>query len=142
MVKLFGIFISMVFIASCGIRENRGLSRLEKRQRDTMKNPYWIGMMDDTATIYAAAVSAFDLYWKNREKPVRDEDNEGQDLFSGDKDKTPENKPPANLDLVYDYKRFLHWKQTNQYKLKEDGRVMTAWDILQQWKKEHSDTAR
>jgi hypothetical protein len=35
------------------------------------KFPYWIEMMNDTATNYFEAVKAFDLFWKSRILPVR-----------------------------------------------------------------------
>lgn len=129
-----------VALAACsGYKHRKQLKSLAKRQQDTMEHPYWKTMMDDTLATYASTVSAFELYWKDKKRPVRDEDNEGKNLF--EKEKEEEEGGEGNYDEVFDYKRFLAWKQKSQNLIKPDGRVMTQYEILQEWKKRYTDTA-
>lgn len=131
----FAVFIFILAVQCVGIKQKRAANKLAKRQADTMQTPYWKAMMDDTNSLYHLTISAFDLYWKNKKRPIRDEDNEGKDLFGQDKD-----EELGNIDQVFDYKRFLNWKQKNQYKIKPDGRVMTSYDIIKLWKHDHLDS--
>ncbi len=105
-------------------KNDKALRRLKNAQQDTMHHAYWVKMMNDTNTNYYAAISAFDLFWKDKEKPVRDEDNEGQDIY-GD-DTTQQMKYG---DYVFQYKQFLHWKEVNKNLVKPDGKVMTPFEI-------------
>lgn len=126
----------LFFIVQCsGIKQRQEAKRLVKRQADTMQHPYWIDMMDDTNSLYNSTLSAFNLYWKNKKRPVRDSDNEGQNLFGTNQDDNL-----GNLDQVFNYKRFLNWKQKSQYMIKPNGKVMTAYDILTIWKQEQTDS--
>jgi hypothetical protein len=135
------IFLFSVAVVSC--RSKSEQVKTEVIPSDSLANyPYWIEMMSDPNVNYYAAVEAFDKYWENREKPT-EEDGEGQDLF--DTDKTDEEKAVAanrSIEYVYEYKQFLHWQQTNKNLLKPDGTIMTAEEILEQWKKQSGDTLK
>ncbi|MBS3914961.1 MAG: hypothetical protein KG003_10700 [Bacteroidetes bacterium] len=131
---LFGVVFCLY--ACSHIQARRNAKEFTRRQQDTMQTAYWKTMMADTLVPFAATVSAFELYWKGKQRPIRDEDNEGENIF--EREKKEENS--GNLNEVYDYKKFLNWKQKNQYRIKENGMVMTEYDIIQQWKKDHSDT--
>ena len=91
-------------------------------------------MMDSPNVNYYAAVRAFDLYWENREKPT-EPDGEGQDIFTPNKGN--ETHP---MEYIYEYKRFLDWKQRNKNLVKPDGTIMSGDEIIEQWKKSQSDT--
>ena len=138
--RLFYLFVIAFSCTQCaGIKQRHLAKVFAKKQRDTMETPYWKAMMEDTLSNFAATVHAFDSYWKNKKKPVLDEENEGKDIYNSNK---KEDEELGNLDQVFDYKRFLAWKQKNQYRVKENGLIMTEYDILQQWKKEHADTTK
>ncbi len=122
------------------MKQKRLVKNLLKRQADTMQNPYWITMMDDTNNLYSQTISAFDLYWQNRKKPIEEDINEGKNIYNPE---VKEDSAKGNLDYVFEYKRFIAWEQKNQYRIKPDGRIMTEYDILQQWKKsKQQDTAQ
>ena len=135
------LFVFGVAVVSC--KSKSELAKTDTTQLDSLANyPYWIDMMSDPNVNYYAAVEAFEKYWENREKPT-EEDGEGQDLF--DKDKTDEEKAAAanrSIEYVYEYKQFLHWQQTNKNLLKPDGTILTADEILEQWKKQSGDTLK
>ena len=104
--------------------------------------PYWIDMMNDSNVNYYDAVTAFDTYWENRVKPTED-DGEAVDIF--DKQKTPKQEAEDKLrsvEYVYEYKQFLHWKQSNKNLVKPDGSILTNEEILEQWKKQTEDRTR
>jgi hypothetical protein len=130
------IVVAFFMCACSNIQARRNAKAFNRRQQDTMQTAYWKTMMEDTLVPFSATVSAFELYWKGKERPIRDEDNEGENIF--ERDKKEENS--GNLNEVYDYKKYVNWKHKNQYRIKENGRVMTEYDIIQQWKKEHPDS--
>lgn len=130
------VFLTILMFSCAHYKQKQANRKLMERQLDTSNTPYWKTMMDDTLVPYASTVSAFDLYWKNKKRPIKDEINEGKDIFGGGSS----NDISGNYDEVFEYKRFLQWKQKSQYKLKPDGRVMTDYELLQQWKKTKQDS--
>lgn len=93
-------------------------------------------MIDSPNVNFYAAVRAFDLYWKNRERPT-EPDGEGQDIFSPDA--KLKQKP---TEYVYEYKRFLNWKERNKDLVKPDGTIMTGEEIIEYWKHMQQDTSQ
>lgn len=131
--------ISLV-ISACQSQQLKHHHRvLAKRMQDTIQNAYWVAMMDDSTCTYQAAVSAFDLYWKHREKPVDPDLNEGKDIFENDSSEAFEKR---DLSLVWEYKCFLNWQKESRYLLKPDGKVMTPSDILKQWHSTQKDSIK
>jgi hypothetical protein len=116
---------------------------IDIQQVDTLTlHPYWIDMMNDSNINYYEAVNAFDKYWENRTPPT-EKDGEAQDLF--DKPKTPEQEAEQltrSTEFVFQYKKFLNWKQTHKNLVKPDGTIMTQEEILEQWEKQNKDRTR
>ena len=105
-------------------KNQKALQRFQKAQTDTMNTPYWIAMMYDSNANYYSTISAFELFWKNKARPVRDQDNEGRNIFGNDTAQDMQNG-----EYVMEHKQYLHWKQTSQNLVKPDGKVMTPFEI-------------
>jgi hypothetical protein len=88
-------------------------------QTDTI--PRWVEMMKDEKVNYHEAVKAFDEFWKNKEKPV--EENE---IFEG-KAGNRKQRVVANPDTrkyAFEYKKFLNWKRAVSPFVQPDGRIL------------------
>jgi hypothetical protein len=136
------IVCSLAFsVLSCKSRTTDSNIVLEEVDTLTLF-PYWIDMMNDSNVNYYDAVTAFDTYWENRVKPT-EKDGEAVDIF--DKQKTPEQKAQEELrsvEYVYEYKKFLNWKQSNKNLVKPDGTILTQEEILEQWEKQTQERTR
>lgn len=110
-------------------------------QNDSFENfPYWIAMIDSPNVNYYKAVEAFEKYWEHREKPT-EEDGEAKDIFEKNKSEEEKSKEAnRSKEYVYEYKRFLNWQQRTKNLIKPDGTIMTAEEIIEQWKKNNNDT--
>lgn len=101
------------------------------------KHPVWIDMIYKEETNYFQAVKAFDLYWKNRELPVeeeeildskfqkeREEDEKGffYRLFHRNEEEAKE--------YAFEYKRFKHWQREVEPYVQADGRILTKAEQL------------
>jgi hypothetical protein len=97
----------------------------------------WINLIDSQGINYYKVVESFDKYWEHRQRPTEN-DGEGADIFGKDKvnEEKEENRP---IQYVYEYKRFLNWQQRNKNLVKADSTIMTAEEILEQWKKSNNE---
>lgn len=93
--------------------------------------PEWIKMMDDPNVNYFEAVSAFNDYWKNKEKPVGEEE-----IFAAKNSKIRENKEKEAMLYSFEYKKFLLWQKKNLAYVKSDGTLLTQDEKLEIWEKE------
>lgn len=121
---MFRIALLFLVLTACMSKNQKALQRFQKAQTDTMNTPYWIAMMNDSNANYYSTISAFELFWKNKARPVRDQDNEGRNIFGNDTAQDMQNG-----EYVMEYKQYLHWKQTSQNLVKPDGKVMTPFEI-------------
>ena len=130
-------FITLVY--ACG--SSNKSSKKEISKNDSLANyPYWISMMDSPNVNYYKAVAAFNKYWEHREKPT-EEDGEAKDIYGKVKSKEEKEKEAnRSTEYVYEYKRFLNWQQRNKNLVKPDGTIMTPEEIIEQWKKNQTDT--
>lgn len=88
-------------------------------QRDTI--PRWVEMMRDEKANYHEALKAFNEFWKDREKPVE------EDEIFGRKAGNKEQRMMANPDTrkyAFEYKRFLNWKRAVAPFVQPDGRIL------------------
>jgi|TARA_B110000902_G_scaffold90400_2_gene107475 hypothetical protein len=139
--KLLLISSILIILFSCKSPNTAIVSEIP--QEDTLAlYPYWIDMMSDSNVNYYEVVNAFDTYWENRIPPT-EKDGEAQDIF--DKDKTPEQEANENArttEFVFEYKKFLNWKQTNKNLVKPDGTIMSDQEVLEQWKQQQQERQR
>ena len=140
-VLLLFVFFFVLVNSACKTKSHRHKSLA--KQKDSLENyPLWIDMMNDPNVNYYKAVEAFNKYWEHRPKPTED-DGEGKGIFGKDKSKEEkEEEANRSIQYVYEYKQFLNWMQTNKNLVKPDGTIMTQEEILEQWKKQNTDTLK
>ncbi|MEI7977682.1 MAG: hypothetical protein WCI53_02455 [Bacteroidota bacterium] len=121
--------ISLLFIfGNCKSKSTNKTDEIASKNIDTLSNfPYWIAMMDDPKANYYLAIDAFEKYWSDRERPT-EKDGEGIDIFEKDKKESEKKKP---IELVYEYKRFLNWKEKYKDLVKPDGTIMSQEEIIE-----------
>ena len=94
------------------------------------KTPEWIKMINNPNVNYFDAVSNFNKYWENKQKPV--EENE---IFAAKDSKIRKNKKEEIL-YRFEYKKFVLWQKTNLAFVKKDGTLLTQRERLEIWEKE------
>ncbi len=100
-------------------------------QKKEKEIPNWIEMMNNPDINYFEAVTSFDNYWKNREKPI--EENE---IFVAKNSKVREIKSPEALQYSFEYKKFIFWKRKTLPFVKKDGTIMTKEEQIELWENE------
>lgn len=98
------------------------------------KFPQWIVMMDDPSCNYFEAVKAFDLFWKNRKKPLEEKEVLGsiaEESISDDKALTRRLKklPAESRNLTFQYKKFLYWAEMIKPYVQENGSILSEAEI-------------
>ncbi|MCZ8286099.1 MAG: hypothetical protein O9353_11655 [Bacteroidia bacterium] len=101
-------------------------------------------MMNDSTVNYFEIKKAFDLFWQNKPLPTEEEEIIGErngkarekesflkNLFKSKKEKQEEDSNK----YAFAYKKFKHWELINLPYVQEDGRILTANERLEQWKK-------
>lgn len=110
-----------------------------KENADYGKYPYWISMMHDPAVNYFDALEAYDAFWKNREKPVLEEEElmgTGADAANEHRQKLNKRELREQQELqqyAYDVKYFEHWKRSVEPYVQSDGRILSSDERLQIW---------
>lgn len=102
------------------------------------KHPVWIQMVDKEETNYFEATKAFDLYWKNRELPLEEEevlDSKFQKERKADEKGFfyrlfHRNEEEARK-YAFEYKKFKHWQRSVEPYVQEDGRILSKAEQLQ-----------
>jgi hypothetical protein len=98
--------------------------------------PYWIEMMDEPNANYFEVQRAFNLYWKDKTPPVR-EDNEARDIFNS---QNIDISRPS--DYVYEYKRYKFWERYYKDLLDVDGFIMSPERIYENWLNRQSESIK
>jgi hypothetical protein len=102
-----------------------------KAQDAKDETPEWVKMMNDPNVNYFKAVTNFNEYWKNKEKPVGEEK-----IFAAKNSKIRENKGNEAIRYSFEYKKFLLWQKKNLAYVKGDGTLLTQDEKLEIWEKE------
>lgn len=118
-------FFKILTLIFFGLIQN-GIAQVNKD-----KIPEWIKMMDNPNVNYFDAVSIFNKYWENREKPVTEEE-----IFAAKNSKILENKQVATILYSFEYKKFILWQKKNLAYVKKDGTLLTKKERLEIWEKE------
>jgi hypothetical protein len=100
-------------------------------QKNEENIPEWIKMMNDPNVVYFDAVSNFDKYWKNKEKPVEEEE-----IFEAKDSKIRNAKSEEIILYAFEYKKFILWQKMNLAFVKKDGTILTQKERLEMWEKE------
>ncbi|NML72023.1 hypothetical protein HHL23_19815 [Chryseobacterium sp. RP-3-3] len=100
-------------------------------QGETSEIPQWIKMMDDPNASYYQTVKSFEDYWKDREKPV--EENE---IFRDKEAKIRKYKNKETPKYAFEYKKFMNWRKKTFPFVQDDGRILTKDERMEIWEKE------
>lgn len=101
------------------------------------KHPVWIQMIDKEETNYFEATKAFDLYWKNRELPLEEEEvldskfeKERKEDEKGFFYRLFHRNEAEAKKYVFEYKKFKHWQRSVEPYVQEDGRILSKEEQL------------
>ena len=132
---LIALFIIVVTI-------NVQSQSVSKKDLNYAKHPYWIAMIDDTTANYFETIKAYDGFWKNREKPKKEEETIGMKGATEKEKKEKSNwiKRLFENDIeknqtwyTYQCKRYEHWKIMMQAYVQPDGTMLYPYQRLQLW---------
>ncbi len=106
-----------------------------------MKHPVWIEMMDNPEVNYFEAVKAFNLFWKNRDSPVEEEEVLGK---KHDQEKRKhgfvfrlfQKREEAARLYAFEHKKFKHWLLMVEPYVQPDGHILSKEAQLKIWEQE------
>lgn len=100
-------------------------------------------MMKDPKANYYEAVKAFNLYWKNKEKPIEEMEILNEDMSKHEKrehkrfekklSKMTPTQRQAFDELAYQFKRFKDWQRENAPYVQEDGSILSQEERNKIW---------
>lgn len=143
--KILNAFIIIILMLQFGnaisqVKETTSRnSHVATDKKDYAKYPYWISMMHDPNVNYFEAKIAYDEFWRNREKPVLEEEElmeYGVIAVREEQSKLRKREIREQQELrkyAYDVKYFEHWQRTVEPYVQEDGRILSAEEKLQIW---------
>ena len=118
----------------------------QKTKVDYANNPVWIKMMNDTSVNYNEAKKAFNEFWKNKEKPVEEEEIFKTAKSSKSKKdieiKVRKAKSSDAVKYSFEYKRFLNWQREVAPYVQPDGHILNTDErikLFEQEKKNRED---
>lgn len=100
---------------------------LYAQQSKTDEKPAWIRMMNDSTVNYFTAVKAFNDFWKDKEKPV-EEDETFEANAKKEKRRSPKEKYAEKY--AFEYKKFLNWQRSVLPYVQPDGHIFTPYERL------------
>jgi|SRR6185436_4447992 len=138
-------FVILLAISTLSYSQNA------KPPKDYSKHPYWVEMMDDPNVNYFEAVKAYDEFWADRKKPKEEDEIIGEKSYSSVSEKKKktfwdrlfasreEKEEKENNQYKFLCKKFEHWKFTVQPYVQPDGRILSAEEQLELWKKQRTN---
>lgn len=105
-------------------------------EKDYIKYPLWISMMQDTLANYFEVEKAYTLYWQHHEKPVSEDEFEGK----RDKDKGEENGKVTleeirkKNNMAVALKAYKLWHMQMLPFVQDDGRILTPTEQIAAWR--------
>ncbi len=136
------ILITVFFLSM--LHANNVLSQTSNNSKiNYSKYPAWIDMMKDPKANYYEAVKAFNLYWKNKEKPIEEMEILNEDMSKHEKREhkrfekklskmTPTQRQTFD-ELAYQFKRFKDWQRENAPYVQEDGSILSQEERNKIW---------
>lgn len=117
--------------------------------KDYIKNPEWIKMIDNPSVNYYDALNAYESYWKVRIKPEREEELINEYATRKEKREHRRNEKqlakmtPAERaiydNIVYQCKRFETWQREVQPYVQNDGRILSQQERVDIWNKQQEE---
>lgn len=114
----------------------------KNNSKNYKKNPVWIDMMKDPNVNYFEAIKAYETFWKNKEKPLEEDELIGQTKGEASKEKKMdsrkkmrEKRREKEMYKKYglDCKKFEHWKLQVKPYVQPDGRILSKEEQLKMW---------
>jgi hypothetical protein len=101
--------------------------------KDYAQKPHWIQMIEVEGVNFNETVKAYEIYWQHHDMP----DEQGDRYIGkGDQNKKKLSKKEIKegkeaAEMLFQVKKFKHWKIKNEPFVKENGNIMTAEERLQ-----------
>jgi hypothetical protein len=144
----FKVYCSTYLVISLSILSIIGCSSIGQRRQQPLSGqnnkttlPTWATMIDDPNVNYNEAVATFDSFWKGKTRPLQEEDefggveNEEKERENEEHKKKLGKNDPAAL-YGFEYKRFKNWQREVVNYVQPDGRILSADERIELWKKE------
>lgn len=112
--------------------------------KDYEAYPYWIDMIDNPNANMFEANKAYDLYWKQRIKPLDEEEELFDEMSETEKlqfevlkkhlsTMTPSERQEFDR-IKYHVKRFKQWRRDMKPYVQEDGSILSPEERIKIWK--------
>lgn len=112
------------------------------KTKNYKKYPYWIEMIKDPNVNYFEAITAYDTFWKNKQKPMDENETIGQTKGTDNKEQQIQNRKEIRekrreKELYKKYglecKKFEHWKLQVKPYVQADGHILSKEEQLKLW---------
>ncbi len=130
------IFSILIMLSCCYAKAQKNTPKYYK------KNPVWIDMIKDPNVNYFEAVKAYDLFWKDKRKPVEEDMILNQSKGDNDSEKDKASKKALrekrrekllNEKYGFECKKFEHWKMQVKPYVQADGSILSKEEQLKLW---------
>lgn len=114
----------------------------KSKSKNYKKHPYWIDMMKDPNVNYFEAIKAYETFWKNKEKPLEEDELIGQTKGESSKEEKMESRKQMRekrrekemyKKYGLDCKKFEHWKLQVKPYVQPDGHILSKEEQLKMW---------
>jgi len=160
-------FLLMVFFGLLKLNTIQAQNNIDTN-RDYKNTPVWITMMDDPNVNYFEAIKAYEVYWKNHQKPKGEEEEmammaaltgekmtkkqlrkkeeiEKEQKKEAEKSASKKYSKKEQLaisekeNMKYQIKRFENWMLDVKPFVQEDGRILTEQEKQAIWLKQQEE---
>jgi hypothetical protein len=99
--------------------------------RDYARKPLWAAMIKDTTCNYFEAAKAFDIYFRNHDKPSTEHDQIGERAENDKKlSRKARRKYESDNAMRIEIRRYEHWRDMMLPYVQADGRILTPSERL------------
>jgi hypothetical protein len=116
-------YVLAISFQSC----NTSIKAAARKEKDKLSDTAWIAMMDDPNTNYNKAVENFEVFWKDKRKPIEEGElfeEAGKTEARRDEKKYTDTNEPA-VKYYLEYKKFKQWQQDVAAFVQADGRILS-----------------
>ncbi|MBA3680264.1 MAG: hypothetical protein H0W73_03615 [Bacteroidetes bacterium] len=114
----------------------------KNNSKNYKKNPVWIDMIKDPNVNYFEAINAYETFWKNKKKPLEEDELIGQTKGEASKEEKMESRREMRekrreKEMYKKYglecKKFEHWKLQVKPYVQADGHILSKEEQLKMW---------
>jgi hypothetical protein len=131
---IFALMLIASSISSVWAQSSQSVS-----DKEYMRNPLWIEMMDEASPNFFEVEKAYELYFSKHEKPEGEHDVIGE---YAERQKTPskrkQRKISAENDLRFAVKKYELWHDQTLPYVQPDGRILGTEERLAIWESQKS----